>query len=380
MMVIAAVVGIIAFRYYLTFQAREESAGAVLPPLLNAIQIQVFNQIYGMVSRKLNDWENHRTATDYDNAQIAKGFAFKFVNSFNSMFYIAFIKRWDPSLDSAKRCQGGPADDDKNGGPWCLAELRLQLAIIFVLAIVVNNALEIGVPMLKNYLARRANTSKDSAKPKSEPEEQYELQTYDTYDDFDEMAIQFGFVSMFVVAFPIAPLCALFNNYFEIRLDAHKITHVDKRTDPEGAESIGTWYLIFDVVSYIAVVTNTAIVVFYTALIYEWTYDKALALQTCTDGEGCGTLMEANGLDWRLVLFILMEHFCLATKIGLAAIVDDQPGNIRDHLERQEYLVNVLIKGMAEDDEGEEEDVKAGEKEFKVEHLPEGPPEAYFDD
>ena len=35
--------------------------------------------------------------------------------------------------------------------------------------------------------------------------------------------LQFGFITIFVAAFPIAPLFALLNNWIEIRLDAHKL-------------------------------------------------------------------------------------------------------------------------------------------------------------
>ncbi len=38
-----------------------------------------------------------------------------------------------------------------------------------------------------------------------------------------EMWIQFGLITMFVPAFPLAPLFALINNIFEIRIDAYKI-------------------------------------------------------------------------------------------------------------------------------------------------------------
>ena len=42
-------------------------------------------------------------------------------------------------------------------------------------------------------------------------------------DEYLELAIQYGFITLFVSAFPLAPLCALINNLFEIRLDARKV-------------------------------------------------------------------------------------------------------------------------------------------------------------
>jgi len=41
---------------------------------------------------------------------------------------------------------------------------------------------------------------------------------------FEFPVIQYGFVTLFVSAFPLAPLLALINNVFEIRLDAYKYT------------------------------------------------------------------------------------------------------------------------------------------------------------
>ena len=38
-----------------------------------------------------------------------------------------------------------------------------------------------------------------------------------------ELAIQYGFITLFVAAFPLAPLFALINNAVEIRLDAIKV-------------------------------------------------------------------------------------------------------------------------------------------------------------
>jgi hypothetical protein len=37
------------------------------------------------------------------------------------------------------------------------------------------------------------------------------------------LVLQFGFITIFVAAFPIAPLFALLNNWIEIRLDARKL-------------------------------------------------------------------------------------------------------------------------------------------------------------
>ena len=73
--------------------------GSIIASIANALQIQVMNIIYGGVAIKLNDYENHRTDTEYEDALIAKTFVFQFVNSFASLFYIAFVKPFIADLD-----------------------------------------------------------------------------------------------------------------------------------------------------------------------------------------------------------------------------------------------------------------------------------------
>ncbi len=41
--------------------------------------------------------------------------------------------------------------------------------------------------------------------------------------------IQYGFITLFVAAFPLAPFFALLNNILEIRLDAYKFIATKRR-------------------------------------------------------------------------------------------------------------------------------------------------------
>ena len=52
--------------------------------------------------------------------------------------------------------------------------------------------------------------------------------------------IQYGFVTLFVAAFPLGPFFALINNLLEIRLDAYKFIVVFQRPMAARAQDIGT--------------------------------------------------------------------------------------------------------------------------------------------
>ncbi|CAM9511241.1 unnamed protein product [Hapterophycus canaliculatus] len=105
----------------------------IIPPLVNAVQIQVMNAFYGTVAIKLTNMENHRTDTEYEDNLIAKTFMFQFVNSYTSLVYIAFIKELvgDPCLGS------------------CMSELSTNLGTVFLARLAVGNLAEVVLPILK---------------------------------------------------------------------------------------------------------------------------------------------------------------------------------------------------------------------------------------
>ena len=70
--------------------------------------------------------------------------------------------------------------------------------------------------------------------------------------------IQYGFITIFVAAFPLAPLFALLNNIIEIRLDAYKFVTQYRRPMAARAQDIGVWYSILLGISRIAILTNVS--------------------------------------------------------------------------------------------------------------------------
>lgn len=69
-----------------------------------------------------------------------------------------------------------------------------------------------------------------------------------TFDDFLELALQFGVVTMFAGAFPLVALFALVNNLVEIRSDSFKLACTMRRPVPHRVASIGAWLNIFQVI------------------------------------------------------------------------------------------------------------------------------------
>lgn len=84
--------------------------------------------------------------------------------------------------------------------------------------------------------------------------------------------LQYGFVTIFVTAFPLAPLFALINNVLEMRLDAKKFIKYYRRPVPQRVKNIGVWFPIMGIIGRISVVSNAFIIAFSSHFIPKLVY------------------------------------------------------------------------------------------------------------
>jgi anoctamin-10/anoctamin-7 len=295
--------------------------------LLNAVQIMVLNAIYQTIATKINEWENHRTDTMFEDNLIGKTFIFKFSNSFGSMFYIAFIKN----------LIGDTCKQDGNGHPACMRELSSALSIIFLVQIFIGNFKEVVIPYLMGLKKAKDET------PASKSEEQFVLGQYDDrglFLDYDEMILQFGYASLFVTAFPLAPFLAAVNNHIEIRVDAFKLLEQTRRPIPKGAEDIGTWMAIIEIMGVASVITNSLIMVF-----------------TAKYSTGGWQTWE------KLLGFIFIEHTVLFIKFLVGIFIPDSSEATATQLDRAQYLVDKVVNKIPDDDDTFEAPSHSGDEE-----------------
>ena len=95
-----------------------------------------------------------------------------------------------------------------------------------------SQAAEIGIPAFQKYRNNCCKRAKDGGETKFW-EKQLNLQheeDYNVFDEFQEMSIQFGFMTLFAVCMPLAPALAFVNNVIEIRGDAGKLITNFRRT------------------------------------------------------------------------------------------------------------------------------------------------------
>lgn len=88
-------------------------------------------------------------------------------------------------------------------------------------------------------------------------------------EDTLEMCIQFGYLSLFGVAWPLVPLTFLLNNWLELRGDLFKLTLECQRPPPMRADSIGPCLLGLEFLAWMGTLSTAAIVHIYRGPISE---------------------------------------------------------------------------------------------------------------
>ncbi|KAM8740906.1 anoctamin-2b isoform 2-T2 [Acanthopagrus schlegelii] len=247
--------------------------------IINLVVILILDEIYGAVALWLTELEIPKTETNFEERLILKAFLLKFMNAYAPIFYVAFFKG---------RFAGRPGnyvyvfndfrmEECAPGG--CLIELCIQLSIIMLgKQLIQNNIFEIGIPKLKKLV--RAIKDKGSAEKEREEERppqqwnlDYALAPFEGLTpEYMEMIIQFGFVSLFVASFPLAPLFALLNNVIEIRLDAKKFVTELRRPVAVRAKDIGIWYNILSGMGKFSVIINAFVISFTSDFIPRLVY------------------------------------------------------------------------------------------------------------
>lgn len=262
---------------------------------------------------------------------------------------------------------------------------------------VINNIQEIGQPLVMNWWRswrrdRMGRNARERRHSIARWEADYNLEEWTTlslFDEYLEMAIQFGFVTLFVAAFPLAPLFALLNNIVEIRLDAYKYTSQLRRPLAQRVPNIGAWQVILKGVSIFAVVCN-AFLIAYTSdfiprLLYKLVHSKDHSLRgfvnftlsvfdtsdfddearpenTTLDGvevkqcryqdfrepPGGSSEYELTLTYWhvfaaRLFFVVVFEHvvFCITGLV--ASLIPDVPRSVQQRIKREQIISHEIF-------------------------------------
>uniref|UniRef100_A0A8B9HQX1 Anoctamin n=1 Tax=Astyanax mexicanus TaxID=7994 RepID=A0A8B9HQX1_ASTMX len=417
-LIIASIIGVIAYRLAV-FAAlasvmkdsptnKMELVGSLITPQLatsvtasciNFVIIMILNFFYERVAIWITDMEVPKTHLEYENKLTIKMFLFQFVNYYSSCFYVAFFKGkfvGYPGKYTYMFNGSGLRNEECDPG-GCLIELTTQLVIVMTGKQVWGNIQEALLPWLKNWWSsRKARSHPESLY--SRWEQDYDLQNFSQFGlfyEYLEMVIQFGFITLFVASFPLAPLLALMNNILEVRVDAWKLTTQFRRPVAAKAHSIGAWDEILNMIAVFSVVTNAFIVAFTSdmipRLVYLYAYHPGTELTmqgyvnnslsifnisqlhsdntpdpgenpawfnnsvitTCRyrdyryppghEYEYSHTMQFWHILAAKMAFIIIMEHVVFVVKFLVAWLIPDVPSDVQARVKRERYLVQEYL-------------------------------------
>jgi hypothetical protein len=105
-----------------------------------------------------------------------------------------------------------------------------NLAIIFGSRLIITNAITYLTLMFSFLHKKEKETKGVQGKEISLPEQEYFLLPYDEIFDsvrnYSDTAIQFGFMTLFVTALPIAPLLGLINGFVKVKMNSYVLARV----------------------------------------------------------------------------------------------------------------------------------------------------------
>lgn len=346
---ICSVIGVVAGIYYMRYVLQKQSLGpyaSAVASAVNTVQITVFNYIYQRIAIKLTSAENHRTDTEFQDSLIVKIFLFQFVNSYASFFFIAFIAgNLDPIEGQDPRFLG------QCGWTNCMQPLSVNLAIIFGSRLTVTNAIDISVPIYNFYAKQKKETEGKDVAMLTPPEKDYILMEpnilLDSIEQFADTAVQYGFTVLFITALPIATFFSLVSNYIKVKLQSWKLVTLFQRPVPQGAQDIGTWQDIFNIISLASVVTNAALICFTMDVLYKDTQADSSKIYQIG-----GITARANfTLVGRLWIFFGIVATVIAVQFVSAVLIPDVPLEVNIQSERQAFITSKIIDRV--EDEGQ---------------------------
>jgi len=314
--------------------------------VVTAVCIILYDNIYYFLRIYLNNHENHRTQAGYENSNILKSFIFRFTNTFLSLFFIAFVQ---PAVYPDSYIEDGREMTEEERNDFVLYSLRIQLTTLFLAALFQQNFVELFGQRIFAWFMMRGQMKDAGFRRKWENRNTFELQRDmepypDTLEDMSELVIQFGYVTLFVVAFPLAPFIALCANIIEARVDGWKLVNSCRRPVPLGSNGLGMWTVILEVFSVIAVITNVCIYAFRT--------DRVAAVFGTEDSNGVKTVTTEE----KQIFVIASAGILLLLSWIIRTIIPDIPESVKKHVDRQREIENVLIKNAAVDSDDEWDD------------------------
>ncbi|XP_065883003.1 anoctamin-10-like isoform X2 [Dysidea avara] len=278
--------------------------GYMLPVIGHSLVIFVINQLYSKIAQRCTDNENHRDVHSWHNSLIFKRVLFECADCYLPLFYIAFYQ-------------------------FNVVALRNEMIGLFYTDEVRRVMIETVIPTVIGVvkMLKSKTTKEDCQFLKDHVKDEYEQ-----FDDYLEMVIQFGYITLFASAFPLASAVSLIFLWIELRSDLLKLLWTYRRPYPRREKDIGIWLTVMKAMVYIGILTNCFILGFSSEQMMQWL--PWLFTRDAVDGD---QVMALGSGRYVVLLVFAAEHLLFLVALMLEYMINTVPKKVRIGIAKQDY-------------------------------------------
>ena len=262
-----------------------KSLVALIPTILFSTCIPLIQSAWRMAAQIMTNFENHATVHRFQSSLTSKIFGMQSVVTYGILALTAYMYLpFGEYLINQLQVHGyldrlfAFVTRDPNAfkgriQPFHVSPTGLhdQLFAMSVTQQLMNTFTEVILPILWRHAEKFINKIRGSSRRKEleafaktnrdqafleRVQNEFDLDVYDEFTDYAEMATQLGVISLWSVLWPLAPVMSVVNNFFELRSDAFKLVVNMRRPIPRRVESIGSWSSVLSYLAHLSFFTN----------------------------------------------------------------------------------------------------------------------------
>ncbi|CAH0480517.1 unnamed protein product [Peronospora belbahrii] len=174
-----------------------------------------------------------------------------------------------------------------------------------------------------------------------------EQENYDPYDDYHHMTVQFGFVVMFSMLWPLMPAACMLVNALKTRGDGFRLCRTNRRPFPRKASGIGEWNNMLYAIALAGVLVNIGLIFISTGTMEFFSPSCTKQITYAMGGNFShfhfGPDFACVSLTTRMVMILISEHVCLVLIWSFWKIIRSIPPKLQLDMLRQEYAFKSLL-------------------------------------
>ncbi|KAJ3322118.1 hypothetical protein HDV06_003569 [Boothiomyces sp. JEL0866] len=340
-------------KFFLQVKLSDFSTG-IAGSIFTVMQIVLLKPVFTWITEKLNDFENHKTRTEYEDNLVLKGLIMGVLLNYASLSYLTMVKpaislvypnyeafgKWPDSCtvigigESSKKFLLSTNSDTTSTPTQCLPLVFNSVFSIFIFRQIAIQMGEIIGPIFFYYWRQRDRMHiLNPNTPEYISDGSLEKTNHATLTaDYTSQVVMFGFVIMFSPFNPFAPLIAYIFNCFEIKIDVWKRLVMSQRPFARSAGSIGSWETAIKIIVHLGILTN-AIIIAFASSTFDFYLRQLMMIIFPTLIESTTEKVLA-----RLFFILVYENTVLMFATFINAVIPDVPAAVKIGIESEKYF------------------------------------------